>query len=63
MHALSVKSDAKRPLIVKRGIQEVVEKVKPDEIDEIDEASRLVNNSEDIDLVTVQTTGQTGSHS
>ena len=37
--------------------------MKPDEIDEIDEASRLVNNSEDIDLVTVQTTGQTGSHS
>lgn len=30
-------------MIVKRGIHEVVEKVKPDEIDEIDEASVVVS--------------------
>lgn len=39
----NVSSDAKRPLIVKRGIQEVVEKVKPDEIDEIDELCFVVH--------------------
>lgn len=30
------KSDASRPRIVKRGIDEIVEKVEPDEIDHID---------------------------
>ncbi len=39
----NVSSDAKRPRIVKRGIDEVVEKVEPDEKDQIDHVCFVVH--------------------